>query len=520
MRAAQIKSIRGAAVRIPGDATVAAGSEANGFIWSSRTSPTRAGTASRVILPDSEEFFAFADFRLYPRQRTLALGEEPVTIGSRAFDILLTLVARAGDVIGVNELMGRAWPGITVEGANLRVQMGALRKALSQCDEARRAIETIPLRGYCFVLPVVHRPRGPPPYVQERLASSRLPMLPNPTVGREDAIAIISGALDERRLVTITGPGGIGKTTVAVATANRHASNFSDEIAFVDLSHTNDGAAAARVIAEAVGVETHRDAVAALCEHLHDRTILLLLDTCEHLVEPLARLAEELLAGCPNVRLLATSREALRATGEWTHRLPSLTFPETDEEIGEVNIAEFSAVTLFIDRIKSSTRYEPEPSDFPVLAQICRRLDGIPLALEFAAARVSDLGLREIAAHLGDRFTILTRSRRTALPRHRTLAATLDWSYGLLSDDERRMLRQLADLGGTFTADPAVAAGLEAGCRQPHETLASLFEKSLLTVDMRGGAAAYRLLDTTRAYMASLEKRDQVSSPPCQSDRM
>ena len=466
---------------------------------------TQCVDAAPAIPPDLEEFFAFARFRLYPRRRVLARGDEPVTIGGRAFDILLALVTRAGEIVSVNELMGHVWPNINVEEGNLRVQMVMLRKVLSQCEEAQRAIETIPLRGYCFVLPVlVHHPRSAEPNVQERFTSSQLPLLLNSTIGREDAIAIISAALDERRLVTVTGPGGIGKTTVAIATANRHASNFQGQIAFVDLSHTKDGVAAAQVIAEAVGVETHGDVFASLCERLHDRTILLVLDTCEHVIEPLAKLAEMLLARCPNVRLLATSREALRATGEWTHRLPSLTFPEEEEEIGEANIAEYSAITLFIDRIRSSTRYEPERRDFLVLAQICRRLDGIPLALEFAAARVVDLGLREIAAHLDDWFTILTRSRRTALPRHRTLAATLDWSYSLLSEDERRMLRRLAALGGPFTVGRAVAAGREAACELPHEALSGLFEKSLLTVDMRNDMPTYRLLDTIRVYAVGL----------------
>jgi len=452
----------------------------------------------------SEECYAFASFRLYPKQRALLRGAEPIAIGGRAFDMLLALVSRAGVVVSLTDLMSYVWPTVTVEEANLRVQMAMLRKLLSQCADAQRAIETIPLRGDCFILSVSHHPHGLEPEVPELPGDNILPTLLYPTVGREDAIGIIGAALDQRRLVTITGPGGIGKTTVAIATANRYATGFQGTIVFVDLSHVTDGNKAALAIAEASGVEAQGNALAALCRYLRIRNSLLILDTCEHIVDPVARLAGILLSHCANLRLLITSREALRATGEWTHRLASLTFPEEGQEIDEARIATFSAVTLFIDRVRSSTRFEIQSRDLPVLAEICRRLDGIPLALGFAAARVAELGLYEIAAHLDDRFTILTRGRRTALPRHRTLSATLDWSYGLLSGDEQRILGHLAALGGSCTAGRAVASGAAAGCKQPAEALADLYEKSLLAVDMRNDAPIYRLLDTTRAYVASI----------------
>ncbi len=450
--------------------------------------------------PNSEECFAFAGFQLYPKQRSLMHGSEPVAIGGRAFDMLLRLVSQAGVVISVSELIRDVWPNVTVGEANLRVQMGVLRKVLSQSDDARRAIETIPLRGYCFVLPVSHRPEG---VTTSALPRTHLPTLLNSIVGREEAIEVISQALDQRRLVTITGPGGIGKTTVAIATANRYAGGFQGEIAFVDLSHVTDGEELKLAIAKAWGIEAHGDALGALCSHLHSRAALLVLDTCEHIVEPVAQLAEALLTNCAGLRVLATSREALRAMGEWSHRLPPLTFPAEGETVHEQNVACFSAMTLFIDRVRSDTRYAAQARDLPVFAEICRRLDGIPLALEFAAARAADLGIHQIAAHLDDLFTILTLGRRTALPRHRTLSATLEWSYSLLSDDEQRMLVHLAKLGGVFTTESALAAGDYAGCMRSPETLCGLYEKSLLSVDMSNDTPIYRLLDTTRAYMAS-----------------
>jgi predicted ATPase len=214
-------------------------------------------------------------------------------------------------------------------------------------------------------------------------------------------------------------------------------------------------------------------------------------------------LAEVLLSHCCNLKLLVTSREVLRATGEWIHSLPSLAFPAEGEEIGK-DLEKFSAVTLFVDRVRSSMRFEPCRRDLPIIGEICRRLDGIPLALEFAAARVAELGLREIAARLDDCFTILTRGRRTALPRHRTLAAAFDWSYGLLSDEEQRMLVRLAALRGPFTAERAIKGCLDQACRSPAEVFYGLFDKSFLAVEATSEAPMFRLLETTRTYAASI----------------
>jgi predicted ATPase/DNA-binding winged helix-turn-helix (wHTH) protein len=453
------------------------------------------------IEPMSEECYEFASFRLFPKQRTLLLGTERVEIGGRAFDLLLLLVSQAGNVVSLRDLMRVVWPNITVEEANLRVQMGILRKVLSQCEEAKRAIDTIPLRGYCFVLPVRHHPNKvglADPELQSRCV---LPILPNSTVGRDEAIQVIQAALHERRLVTITGPGGIGKTTVAIATAKRYAASFAGTINFVDLSHVTDGARATQTIAEALELGPREDAIEAICEHLRFRETLLILDTCEHIVEPVAMLAEVILSHCTDLKLLVTSREVLRATGEWTYRLPSLTFPAEGMAIEKKDIANFSAVTLFVDRVQSSTRFEPNGQDLPIIAEICRRLDGIPLALEFAAARVTDLGLRKIAAHLNNCFEILTRGRRTALPRHRTLTAAFDWSYSLLSQDEQILLSHLAALGGSFTADRALSSCSDAKCKRPSEAFYGLYDKSLLTVEMTSDEPTFRLLDTTRAYV-------------------
>jgi predicted ATPase/DNA-binding winged helix-turn-helix (wHTH) protein len=447
----------------------------------------------------SDECYEFASFRLFPKRRTLLRGDERIAIGGRALDLLLLLVTRAGNVVSLDDLMRLVWPNVTVEEANVRVQMALLRKVLSQCDEANLAIDTVPNRGYCFVLSVHHRSNKIEPDSSRLQRHPALLILPNPTVGRADAIQIIEAALAQHRLVTITGPAGIGKTTVAVATAKRYAETCQGLIRFIDLSHVVDGAGAAQAISDALHLAPNHGPFEALCEHLGTQEALLILDTCEHIVEPVAMLAEEMLRHCPDLKLLVTSREALRATGEWIHRLPSLTFPAQGEEIAQRDIARFSAVALFIDRVQSSMRFEAQRRDLPLIAEICRRLDGMPLALEFAAARVAELGLREIAARLDDCFAILTRGRRTALPRHRTLAAAFDWSYGLLSEDEQRMLAHLAALRGSFTAERAIA-GCRDGCKRPSDAFYGLFDKSFLGIEMATEGPMFRLLETTRAY--------------------
>ena len=469
------------------------------------------GASSPAAGAMSEERYEFAGLQLLPRRRTLLRGGDRVAIGGRALDLLSLLVSQAGNVVSFADLMRLVWPNVTVEEANVRVQMNILRKILSQWDEASHAINTVPTRGYCFVLPVRYHPDGGVPTGSRVQKHPTLP-LANTIVGRDDAIQIIEDALDQKRLVTITGPGGIGKTTVAIATVKRYAEKFRGEISFVDFSNVTDGAGATQVVSEALHVATDRGLLESLCEHVGDDKALLILDTCEHIVEPAAVLAERLLSHCCNLKLLVTSREALRATGEWIHILPSLTFP-AEEEIEEKDLSKFSSVTLFVDRVQSSTRFEPCRRDLAKIAEICRRLDGIPLALEFAAARVAELGLKEIAARLDDCFTILTKGRRTALPRHRTLAAAFDWSYGLLSDEEQRMLRRLAAIRGSFTAERAIASCSDSARRHPSEVFYSLLDKSFLAVEAASEAPMFRLLETTRAYATNIAGSPQRSGP-------
>jgi predicted ATPase/DNA-binding winged helix-turn-helix (wHTH) protein len=453
-----------------------------------------------MLAVPSEERLAFASFHLYPTRRSLVLDGEAVSIGSRAFDMLTELASHAGAVVSLRELKAAVWPNLHVDESNLRVQINLLRKILARCDGAQRAIETVPLKGYCFVLPVL-REAGPSIRLgRERSSPAPLPSLGEP-IGRADTIRGLSTALHQRRLVTVTGPGGIGKSTVAVATAAACAKAASDGMHFVDLSAVAPGTSLFLAIAAALGIPGAADPRATLTAMLNEGHQLLILDTCEHLVEDAAAFAETILADCDNLRILVTSREALRATGEWTHRLPSLAYPEEERPLDLAATQHFAAMELFVDRVCATMRYELNDRDLPLIAQICRQMDGIPLALEFAAARVADLGIREIARQSGNRFAILNRGRRAAIPRHQTLAAAFDWSYDLLLEQEKSMLTALASCGDRFTRQSIVLLAEQSGCRQPLDALAGLFEKSMLRIEMQEDGPHYRLLDTTRAYV-------------------
>ena len=325
-----------------------------------------------------------------------------------------------------------------------------------------------------------------------------------PTVGRADTIELLTRSLASHRLVTVVGPGGIGKTTVAVAVAWRSLTLFADGARFVDFSSLSEPGLAASTLASTLGISVlSQDPLVGLIARLRGKLMLIVFDTCEHIVDAAAVLAQTLLAELPDIRILATSREALRAKGEWVHRLPSLPLPPVADGLTAVEALAFPSIELFVQQATANLdQFELTDDDAPVVAGICRRLDGIPLAIELAAARVDELGVREIATRLQDRFSVLTRGRRTALPRHQTLSATLNWSYDLLQPDEQAMLRRLAVFRGPFSADAVIAVteGEPGGCRQALDTLSNLFVKSLLTADIDGEIVLYRLLDTTRAF--------------------
>jgi predicted ATPase len=420
---------------------------------------------------------------------------------------LILLVERAGEVVGKKELISRAWPDITVDESNLRVHVAGLRKALGDGRSGTRYVTNIPSRGYCFVAPIT-RPVAPnvasvaEPPVSDR--AHRLPLRLMRMVGRDATVRMISEQLAAQRFVTIHGPGGIGKTTVAVSVGHAQLAAFEGAVRFVDLGPLNDPRLVPGAVASALGLPVQSsDPTPGLIGYLRDRRMLLILDSCEHVIEAAAALAERIFQEAPRMHVLATSRESLRVEGEHVHRLSALESPPEGVELTAAQVLAFPAVHLFVERAAASGhRFELTDQEAPIVAEICSRLDGIALAIELAAGRVGAHGLRETAALLDNRFRLLWHGRRTALPRHQTLSATLDWSYDLLTEIERAVLRRLSVFMGSFAleAAQAVAVGDDLDGPQVLDAIGQLVAKSLVSTNAGGPALRYRLLDSTRGY--------------------
>jgi predicted ATPase/DNA-binding winged helix-turn-helix (wHTH) protein len=454
----------------------------------------------------SSEAFAFGSFRLIPRRRALLDGETPVRLGSRALDILIALVERAGEVVTKQDLMSRAWPDVFVEEANLKVHIGVLRRVLGNARSVGGSIVNVPGRGYSFVAPVKR--------LEDELASAprnvasnkphNIPYTATRVIGRDRVINDLAEQLQKRRLLTIVGAAGIGKTTVGLALAKRLAPAYRDGSFFVDLSSLQNPQTVPAAIASALAIQVRSQySVAELVERLQNRQLMLVLDNCEHLIEPVAFFAEALVSKTVDVHLLATSREPLRVSGEWAYRLPPLDLPPPSSRPSPADALSFAGVELFTERAMASLdTFALTDANAPIVADICRRLDGIPLAIEFAAAQVDFLGVQGIADRLDDQLWFLNKGRRTAFSRHQTLRTTLDWSYRLLPSAEQSVLARLSVFRGSFTIASAIVMGgsSQVSASDVPEALANLVTKSLVTADASSETVHYRLLEITRVY--------------------
>lgn len=453
--------------------------------------------------------FVFGPFRLFPERQLLLCRDAPVRIGGRALEILTALVERPGEVVSKRELLSRVWPDTFVEEGNLKVNMAALRRALGEGPDAADYIATVVGRGYRFVASIQSfnatgaslDPRARPD------RNHNLPAVTSRIFGRADAIETVRRELEDVRIASIVGPGGIGKTTVALAVAESAIGLFPDGVWLVDLSSLKDPALVPNAIATAIGLAAHSaNMQAALSGFLRGRKVLLVLDSCEHLIDAVASCLDRILADAAGLKVLATSREPLRMKGERVRRLPGLEAPPASAGLSAGEALAFPAVQLFVDRASDSLQsFILSDADAPVAAAICRRLDGLALAIELAATRVAAFGVGGLLDQLDDRLRPLD-GRRAGPERHRTLTATIGWSYDLLAAGERAVMRRLSAFAGPFSLESAcaVAADEHIGRGDVVQDLASLVAKSLVSAEVRHFDVEYRLLDTTRAY--ALEK--------------
>ena len=454
------------------------------------------------------------EWAIDPVTRELRADGVVVPIGSRAFEMIEALVRSDGEIVAKDVLMRSAWPdSVIVEDGTIRVHISAIRKALGT---DRGLLQTIPGHGYRLlgnwtiqqhraqagVNPVDRVKWAPTSFLTNvRVAASTL-------IGREAAVQHLSDLVSAYRAVTIAGPGGIGKTVLASEVARRLFPEIESDVFFVELVALSDPQLVPSKVAGVLGLRLGGEKIssASVARAIGDRKVLLVLDNCEHVIDSVAELAETLLCLCPQTTVLATSREVLRIEGEYVYHVAPLEVP-SPEQVTLSDVLGRSAVQLFITRMGSpDADLLTHGKNLLAIAAIVRRLDGIPLAIEFAAARAVAFGVQEVARHLDDRFTFLTGGRRTALPRHRTLRAALDWSYELLPKPEQKLLCRLAVFAGGFSLDAVLAVTDE----RDHDSsvimnaLTNLVDKSLVALDDSNMARRWRLLETTRAY--ALEK--------------
>lgn len=452
----------------------------------------------------SDAVLRFGPYAFHLSQRLILEGDRPLRMGGRALDILQVLVERAGSVVSKDELIARVWPTSVVEEINLRVHIAALRRALSDGQDGERYIVNIPQHGYSFIAPVERVQESTPVFIDSlHKPQHNLPARLTSITGRDSIVGSVVRQLPVRRFMTLVGPGGIGKTTVALRVAELLLQHYRDGVWIIDLAAIDDPA---HVVDQVLQILELDAGLATLAP----RHTLLVLDNCEHLLERCRTLVDDLLASAPRLSILATSREPLQAQGETVLRLPPLAVPPASALHTVVEAMGYSAVQLFVSRARARQQgFALREQDLKAVRDICRRLDGLPLAIELAAAQIDALALVGLQAQLDNCFQLLTQGRRTAVPRHQTLKAALDWGYERLSPLEQTVLQGLSVFKMAFTVDAAIGVISCATVPPTHlfDVVERLARKSLLSVEQGSGVPRYRLLHTTRSY--ALEKLEQ-----------
>jgi predicted ATPase/DNA-binding winged helix-turn-helix (wHTH) protein len=469
----------------------------------------------RAMTDSVDRNLQFGPFELSSRERVLRREGVVLPLGSRALDLLIYLAERPGEVIAKQELIDHVWSDVTVEEGSIRVHVAAIRKALADGQFGNRYIANVKGRGYSFVGTVVRLGGGTESRNARFRYQGRLPVRPIMMIGRETVVSEVSEKLRNERFVTLLGPGGIGKTTIALAVGGAAAEEFGGNVYFVDLESLTDPRHVAEAVATSLGLALQsKDSGLELVDLVRSRKLLIILDSCEHVIEAVASLAEQLYQQTEEIHVLTTSRELLKVEGEHCCRVLPLDFPPDGSKQTANAVLRYPAVQLFVRRVAARAgSVVLTDEEAPLVAEMCRKLDGMPLAIELAAGQVAVLGLKNTVARLASRLELLKLSHRTAVPRHRTLKAALDWSYNLLSDAERIVLRRIAPFVGHFTLEGAryVAGELGAGTGEIFDAIAGLVEKSLIATRIDETQAHYRLLDTTRAYaLGKLEEHAEV----------
>lgn len=470
---------------------------------------------SPIELPQTsdQEALRFGSFVLFPQRYLLLKQGEPVALGSRALELLIALTSRPGELLEKSELMTRAWPRVIVEECNLRAQIVALRRTLREPD-AGECIATVPGRGYRFIAPV-HAHKEWPSASSLSLNTQPAPRLMSEAIGRELVITGLCSQLEQGGLITLVGPGGVGKSAIALAVHDRLVTLSPDNAIFVDLSHTPTPPDVHALLGHVLGVAASDGQVRPPATAVQTRGLTLVLDNCEEALDATAELVEALLRQVPGCAILATSREPLRAEGEQVQRLEPLELPATDGGASAEQVLGHSAIRLFIERVKRhDAGFVLGEDDLVAVVRICRMLEGMPLDIELAAARVSTFGLAALEELLSGDFRLQMEGRRTAPPRHRSLRASADWCYQRLTLHQQSMLRLVAVFNGNFTLK-AVRAISRGDPRfkdvDPLQLVEDLVDKSLLIAQRDAAERHYRMLSTTRIYaMRKLEEEGGV----------